>query len=127
MTTTANAAADNANTTDTTNNERRFAPIFTATITPATINAGVGKNERPYATMKGALVQQNGKPDKTLTVMAFGSQLAAVQDSLIEGKPVDLAVQFDRGSLKIVGFPLSAEERQARKDARMARKAAANG
>ncbi|AXK43853.1 hypothetical protein [Erythrobacter aureus] len=86
-------------------NARRFSPIFVATVTPASIATGTAKNGNDYAKMQGATVQQDGKADKTMTVMAFGDQHAEVADHLIEGQPVDLAVQYDGGSLKVIGLP----------------------
>ena len=84
---------------------RRYSPIFVATVTPTSIEKNVGKNGADYAVMRGATVQQEGKDDKVRTVMAFGNQLAEVSDALIEGEAVDLAVQYDGGSLKVIGFP----------------------
>jgi hypothetical protein len=84
---------------------RRFSPIFVATVTPATIVEGTGKNEKPYALMQGATYATKSKPAKSVTVMAFGDQLAEVRDSLVSGQSVDLAVQFDGGTLRVVGHP----------------------
>ncbi len=86
-------------------NARRFSPIFVATVTPAAIAIATDKNGNDYAKMQGSTVQQDGKADKTMTVMAFGNQHAEVADHLVEGQPVDLAVQFDGGTLKVIGLP----------------------
>lgn len=83
---------------------RRFSPIFIATVTPATIETRNGKNGA-YTLMQGASVQRNGKADITKTVMAFGKSHEEVKSALIEGSPVDLAVQYDGGSLRAIGFP----------------------
>src|SRR5690606_41621464 len=82
-----------------------FSPIFVATVTPGAIERGMGKNNAPYAKMQNSKVQQGEKEALERTVMAFGNQLAEVESSLVEGQPVDLAVQFDGGSVKIIGFP----------------------
>lgn len=107
MTDAANTAVAAANTNEGTQKKpRAFAPIFHATLTPSNIISGVAANGRGYVTMRETFVQQAGKKDKTVTVTAFGKQLAEVRDLLVEGQPVELAVQFDGwNSLKIVGLP----------------------
>lgn len=83
---------------------RRFSPIFVATITPAAIDTREGKNGA-YAFMQGSTVSQEGKEPKTMTVMAFGKSHTEVSELLVTGKPVDLAVQYDGGTLKVIGVP----------------------
>lgn len=83
---------------------RRFAPIFVATVTPANIETREGKNGT-YAVMQGSTVTQGDRESKTMTVMAFGKSHVDVADILEVGKPVEVAVQYDGGSLKIIGLP----------------------
>jgi hypothetical protein len=89
----------------TTSNARRFSPIFVATITPASVSTRTAKNGNKYALLQGATVAQGDKEPKQMTVMAFGKSRDEVASSLRKGRPVDLAVQYDGGSLKIVGLP----------------------
>ena len=83
---------------------RRFSPIFVATVTPASIATREGKNGA-YALMQGSTVTQEGREPKTLTVMAFGKSHSEVAEHLVPGTPVALAVQYDGGSLKVIGLP----------------------
>src|SRR3546814_4609317 len=83
---------------------RRFSPIFVATITPAAIEVREGKNGA-YAYMQGSTVTQEGRESKTMTVVAFGKSHSEVADLLNPGSPVDLAVQYDGGTLKVIGVP----------------------
>jgi hypothetical protein len=90
--------------TDTTTAARApFRPIFAATITPAGIEALTSVKGKGYIKMQGAQVSRNGGEPTTRTVMAFGKSADAVRDLLVEGKPVELAVQFDGGTVKIIG------------------------
>ena len=88
----------------TTQNAHRFSPIFVATVTPASVSTRTGKNGK-YALMQGATVQY-GETRKEMTVMAFGKSRDEVASKLRKGRPVDLAVQFDGGTMKVIGFPL---------------------
>lgn len=83
---------------------RRFSPIFAATITPDTVE--------PLTTVKGkdytrcaATISRNGKPDEKRTVLAFGKAHDTVSPLLVAGKPIELAIQMDGGSAKIIGLP----------------------
>ena len=91
-----------------TSNTRRFSPIFTATVTPGSVSTRSGKNGK-YAVMQNSLIQRDGKDDKTMTVMAFGKPREEVARSLRKGRPVDLAVQYDGGTLRVIGFPRAEE------------------
>src|SRR3546814_14753223 len=64
--------------TTTSNNARRFSPIFVATVTPATVSTRTDKNGNKYAHMAGATIAQEGKETKTMTTMAFGKSYAEV-------------------------------------------------
>lgn len=101
----ANAAQNTANTNNDGQKARRFSPIFDAVITPGEIVFGTTKTGNPFVTMKGSTVARDGKEDQTRTVMAFNNQLAVILDALEVGTPVKLAVQYDGGSLKAIGFP----------------------
>lgn len=83
-------------------NQREYRPIFTATVTPATIEAKKTSKGGDYLIMRGAQVAFGTKTQER-TVMAFGKSIDAVRDMLVEGSPVELAVQFDGGSVRIVG------------------------
>lgn len=91
--------------TDTSNAPRKnFRPILRATITPASIEHLVasGPKQTPYIKMSGATVTRGDKTN-VRTVMAFGKSADAVRDMLVEGQPVELAVQYDGGTVKIIG------------------------
>lgn len=91
---------NNSNTATAT--KREFRPIFTATITPKTIEALKTKTGGDYLKMTGATVEYKDKSQER-TVMAFGKSIEAVGALLEVGKPVELAVQFDNGSVRIIG------------------------
>jgi hypothetical protein len=92
-------------TTQTSNNARRFSPIFRATVTPATVSTRTDKSGNNYAFMAGATIAQEGKEPKTMTTMAFGKSYEEVGKLLRKGRSVDLAVQFDGGTVKVIGLP----------------------
>lgn len=85
-------------------NARRFSPIFIADVTPASIETLNGKNGQ-YVVMKGATISREGRDSQTRTVLAFGNARAEIAAQLNEGRPVALAVQYDGGSLKVIGLP----------------------
>lgn len=97
-------ANQNQNTQNNTNAPYRFSPIFPATVTPGPVEILTGAKGE-YARMRGSKVVSARQPEKTLTVMAFGKSLEDVRDLLEEGSSVDLAVQYDGGSMKIIGLP----------------------
>lgn len=90
-----------------TNNARTFRPIFNATVTPAEIETKPSAKGSDYILMKGAQVAYGDKTSER-TVMVFGKSVDAVRDSLESGKSVELAVQFDGGSVRVVGLPREA-------------------
>src|SRR3546814_7682195 len=81
-------------TTQTSNNARRFSPIFIATITPASVSTSTAKNGNKYAVMKGATIAREGQEAKVMTAMAFGKSHTEVAKLLRKGRSVDLAVQY---------------------------------
>lgn len=81
---------------------REFRPIFNATITPATIEALTTAKGGPYLKMTGATVAYKDIVQER-TVMVFGKSIADVDTMLKPGEPVELAVQYDGGSVKIIG------------------------
>src|SRR3546814_15036738 len=86
-------------------NARRFSPIFVATVTPATVSTRTDKSGNKYAYLAGATLAQEGKETKTMTTMAFGKSYAEVGKLLRKGRAVDLAVQFDGGTVTVIGRP----------------------
>lgn len=91
--------------------KREFRPIFNATITPKAIETLQTSKGDNYLKMTGATVEFKDKSQER-TVMAFGKSVADVEALLETGKPVELAVQFDGGSVRIVGQvrePVAAE------------------
>lgn len=84
---------------------RSFSPIFTAAITPGSVRTNTAKNGNKYAVMQGSKVAQGEKVRENITVMAFGAQRDEVAAFLKKGKTVELAVQWDKGSLKVIGLP----------------------
>jgi hypothetical protein len=88
-----------------TSNARRFSPIFVATITPASVSTRTDKGGNKYAYLAGATIAQGDKEPKQMTAMAFGKSHTEVAGLLRKGRPVDLAVQYDGGTVKIVGLP----------------------
>ncbi len=82
-----------------------FRPIFNATVTPGdsieNLKSATGTD---YIKMTDAAVQTtNGSSQRT--VMAFGKSAEDVRDLLVSGEPVELAVQYDGGSVKVIGRP----------------------
>ena len=63
------------------------------------------KGGNKYAYLAGATIAQGDKEPKTMTAMAFGKSHTEVAGLLRKGRPVDLAVQYDGGTVKIVGLP----------------------
>lgn len=89
---------------------RKFSPIFVATITPTSIETKQSKDGAAYLLCSGARFERPGQEPQTRTVMAFGQSAKDVRDMLAAGKPVELAVQFNGGTVKVIGAP---RERQA--------------
>ena len=88
-------------------NSQRFNPIFTATVTPASVSNRAGKNGK-YTVLSGATIARDGQADIVRTVMAFGKARDAVLSGLRKGKPVELALQHDGGSVRVIGLPRAA-------------------
>lgn len=89
---------------DTTTTSRKQKTIFVARVTPSEIIEALDTNGKPYLRMPNAHVKTKNT-ERERNVMAFGKSFADVRPSLTPGKPIDLAVQLDGGSMKIVGFP----------------------
>lgn len=84
---------------------RRFSPIFVATITPSSIETKRSKTGADYLLCTGARFEREGREPQTRTAMAFGQSAQTVHDLLTPGEPCELAVQFDGGTIKIIGAP----------------------
>lgn len=89
---------------------RKFSPIFVATITPESIEIKKSHDGADYLLCSGAKFERPGQEPQTRTVMAFGRSATDVQKLLTAGQPVELAVQFNGGTIKVIGTP---RERQA--------------
>jgi hypothetical protein len=81
-----------------------FRPIYPATIVPGVIQNETNAKGDPYLVIRESQVTsiKSGKTS-TRTVMVFGKSVGMVQDLLETGVAVDLAVQNDGGSVKIIG------------------------
>lgn len=89
----------------TTPTARRFTPVFVATITAASVETKVSGTGSDYLICTDAeFVRANEEPQRR-TVMAFGPAAEKVRSLLLPGKPVELAVQFDGGTIKALGAP----------------------
>lgn len=92
---------------DTPARKGKFRPIVNGTITPTELVEDSFVNSRGgttrYFKMLGAGFQQDGKQPTTRTVMAFGKSADAVRDQMLAGEPVRLAVQYDGGTVRIIG------------------------
>jgi hypothetical protein len=90
---------------------KKFSGIFPAPVTPTgEINILTGKKGE-YARFQADVGMKGGVVPRT--VMAFGPQLDAVRSSLETGVTVQLAVQKDGGTIKIIGFPRDKGEKIA--------------
>lgn len=74
-----------------------------AVITPKTIEKGNTVNGVRYTKMVGATVSRPGMPDMTRTCMAFGRENNAVARMLKEGKAVEVQIQFDGATVRVLG------------------------
>src|SRR3546814_6635796 len=52
-----------------------------------------------------ATLRRAGKPDMHRVVMAFGKPNRSVRHLLPPGQPVELAIQLNGGSAKLIGLP----------------------
>lgn len=84
---------------------RKFRPTFVVTITPTEIASSDTSKGQPYSSLKDATISRAGHADVTRTVMAFGPASSEIAEHLVPGVPVQLAVQHDGGSLRLVGRP----------------------
>lgn len=85
---------------------RRFSPIFVADVTINNpIVGGKTMKDVPFMKTPSATITKPDGSSIERTLMAFGNQLSEVESSLVEGATVKLAVQYDGGSVKIVGYP----------------------
>ncbi|WP_162815021.1 hypothetical protein [Erythrobacter aureus] len=92
-------------TTQTNTAARSFSPIFTATVTPGSVSTRDGKNGK-YIVSQGATYQtEKMDAPREITLMAFGKCFDAVRGKIRKGRAVELAVQFDGGTLKAIGLP----------------------
>ena len=85
---------------------RRFNPTFVVTITPTSIETRAGA-KGDYTVAENARISKEGRADQVRTVVAFGPHREKLSELLQVGRPVDLAVQHNGGSLKIMGEPLA--------------------
>ena len=83
---------------------RRFSPIFSATVIPDSVEPLVSATGEDYTRMSATL-RRAGKPDMHRVVMAFGKPNLDVRHLLTPGRPVELAIQLNGGSAKVIGLP----------------------
>jgi hypothetical protein len=84
---------------------RKFSPIFVATVTPTSIETKTSNGGADYLICTGARFERPGQDPQTRTVMAFGQSAIDVRELMAAGQPVELAVQFDGGTIKAIGAP----------------------
>ena len=84
---------------------RNFRPTFVVTVTPTEIASSDTVKGQPYSTLKNAKISREGREDIVRTVMAFGPASSSIAEHMVPGVPVQLAVQHDGGSLRIIGLP----------------------
>ena len=82
----------------------RRSRAFVATVVPETVEHLVGP-KGPYTLMRDAVVSREGKDDMVRTVMAFGNPNAQIGHLIQEGHPIDLAIRFNGGTMRVVGLP----------------------
>lgn len=93
-----------------TRKRKRFSKIFEATVTFGDeIVVSETKHRVVYARSPDTTVVLPDGSTVKRTVMAFGDQLMTIQPDVAPGGTVRLAVQHDRGTVKIVGYPRGAE------------------
>lgn len=85
---------------------RKFSKIFHATITFGDdVTISETKKAVVYAKAPAATIKHPNGEVNNRTVMAFGKQLSEVQNEIFPGNTAVLAVQYDGGTVKIVGYP----------------------
>lgn len=92
----------------TTPKRKPYRAIFSTTITPSAIERRTAVSGRPYLVMEGTDVVQKDGSIKKRTVMAFRRDPAQLDDiaaKLQPGVPIRMAVQYDQGTLRIIGDP----------------------
>jgi hypothetical protein len=87
---------------------RRFSPIFSATVIPDKVEPRIAASGEAYTRMSATL-RRPGKPDMKRTVMAFGKPNMNLRHLLVPGQAVELAIQLNGGSAKIIGLPRPAD------------------
>lgn len=88
---------------------RRYSPIFSATVIPDKVEPLVSTSGEDYTRMSATL-RRAGRPDIHRVVMAFGKPNLTVRHMLTPGQPVELAIQMNGGSAKVIGFPKEAAD-----------------
>lgn len=84
---------------------KRFSKIFTAQVSFGDdVTVSQDRRKSVYGRAGAAVKLPDGQVVNR-TVMAFGNQLVSVQPDFVPGNVVDLAVQFDGGTLKVIGYP----------------------
>lgn len=83
---------------------RRYSPIFSATVIPDNVEPLMTTTGKDYTRMSATL-RRDGKPDIKRTVMAFGQPNLDIRHLLNPGQPVQLAIQMNGGSAKVIGLP----------------------
>lgn len=74
---------------------------FLATVTPSAVRKGDTKLGHRFTTLPAATVSRKGVKDITRTVMAFGRANRTLARSFKPGKPIEVMVRWDGGSLVI--------------------------
>lgn len=89
--------------------KRKFSKIFDATVTfGEEVVVSETKKSVVYARAgESTIVHPDGQVKKR-TVMAFGANLDEVKDSVFPGNTVTLAIQYDGGTVNIIGYPREA-------------------
>lgn len=92
---------------------RKYSGIFPANVTFGD-NVIVSQTKKGivYAKAKAQVEMKDGTIVPR-TVMAFGEQLMAIQPDFAAGHTVRLAVQYDNGTMKVIGYPLPPKESKA--------------
>lgn len=85
--------------------QRQFSPIFVATITASNVETKVSGKGARYLLCREATFARRGRPAQKRTVMSFGPAADKLRGLLQTGKPIDLAVQYDGGTIKALGVP----------------------
>lgn len=93
---------------------KKYSKIFTATVTFGdNVTISETKKASIYAKSPESKIEHPDGQVKDRTVMIFGDQLNEVQDSVFPGNTVELAVQYDGGTVKVIGYPNTAPKKQA--------------